>query len=372
MKLWISVLLLTCGISHAGPVIEMNKAFRALSDLIPFITDKKAFEEKKNEAQIQKDMSELQVAFKSAKHDMLLKEDLFAPSYALINEHIAGSVEAFKQGKKDYAHWRMREITTLCLDCHTRLPANVSSSFQNGEAVIDRTKFENIYNLGIAQLIVRQYVEAKESFLRSIDERIIKQEPKDIILPFKQLLLIDSKIQRNPTNLLAVVKTYEEKKNLPEEVKSSLAAWKPRLQYWQKQKVLESGLDSEKAVKTFIANHLLPLKKKTLSPGNEVDLLIASGLLSNYLFLNHNSKLGPEITYWIGWSEKYLKRDNFFGSGDLFLKQCMVRHPKAAIAKECLKEYKESVEFEFSGSAGTDIPEDVQKELKHFEKTISK
>lgn len=372
MKLLFSSLLLTAGLAVAGPVIEMNKAFRALSDLIPFITDEKAFEEKKNEEQIQKGMSELQVAFKSAKHDMLLKEDLFAPSYALINDHIAGSLEAFKKGKKDYAHWRMREITSLCLDCHTRLPASMASSFQNGEAAIDRSKFENVYNLGIAQLIVRQYVDAKASFLRSIDERLIKQEPKDIILPFKQLLLIDSKIQRNPTNLLALIKTYEGKKSLPEEVKSALAAWKPRLQYWQKQKGLVTGLGSEKDVKKFIETHLLPLKKKSLTPGNEVDLLIASGLLSNYLFINHNAKSGPEITYWIGWSEKYLKRDNFFGSGDLFLKQCIVRHSKAPIAKECFNEYKESVEFEFSGSAGTDIPEDVQRELKHFEKLIAK
>jgi hypothetical protein len=359
--------------ASAGPVLQMNKAFIALSDLIPLITDRDQFMEKKNEKLITSKITELKSAIITAKHDSLIKEDLFAPSYTLINENIAGSLEAFKLGNKDYAHWRLKEITSLCIDCHTRMPISHASSFQNGELAIDETKFENIYNLGIAQLIVRRYTDAKGSFTRSIQDKLIKKEMKDLILPFKQILLIDAKVLKNPDNLTAFMGEYKSREDLPEDVRSSISTWLVRLKHWKGNKLLAVGLKSDKEVERFIAKELAPLKKKSIYGGGyDVDLLIASGLLSNYFFENPTSAKAAEISYWLGWAEKYLKRENFFGSGDLFLKQCIKHYPKNPTAKKCLEEYKDSVEFEFSGSGGTSIPKDVQKELDDLEKLIKK
>ena len=180
-NLAIIITLFICNFAIGGPILQMNKAFIVLADLIPFITDRNKFMIKENESSISAKIGELQNAFKTAKHDTLLKGDLFAPSYALINEHLADSVTAFKQGNKDYAHWRLKETTSLCIDCHTRMPPSHASSFQNGELTIDKSKFENIYNLGIAQLIVRRYVDAKETFIRNIDEKLITKDYRDLI-----------------------------------------------------------------------------------------------------------------------------------------------------------------------------------------------
>lgn len=357
----------------AGPVLQMNRAFTALSELIPFLTEKEKFMEKKNDPIIAARITELQAAFKAAKHDTLIKEDLFAPSYVLINENIAGSLKAFKQGEKEHSLWLLKEVTTHCLDCHTRMPTSHPSSFQNGDMTIDQSKFENSYNLGIAQLIVRRYVDAKTSFIRSIDEKLIKKEITDLILPFKQLLLIETKVLKNPGNMILELSKYIERKDLPEEVRRTTTEWMKRLKYWKGRKVLSNGLRSDDEISTFIQKELIPLRKNALyDDGYDVDLLIASGLLSNYLFENPTSSKAPDISFWLGWSEKHLKRENFFGSGDLFLKQCIKRYPTLPIAGQCLEEYKESVNFTFSGSSGTDIPADVQKELEDLAKLIKK
>jgi len=94
------------------------------------------------------------------------------------------------------------------------MPASHPSRFQNGELVIDQTKFENIYNLGIAQFIVRRYVDAKASFTRFIDDKLIRKETKDLIFPFKQLLLIETKVLKNPDNLIIALKNIKEVWNL--------------------------------------------------------------------------------------------------------------------------------------------------------------
>lgn len=372
MRSMLAVFLLLFFVSSviADPILQMNRAFVALADLIPFLTKRESFMEIKNEKIILRKMSDLQTAFKNARHETVIKEDLFAPSYAVINESINNSIEAFNKGKKDYAHWRLKEITAHCLDCHTRLPPSYSSSFQNGELSIDEKKFEDVYNLGIAQLIVRRYFDARNSFIRSIQNQLITKDHREIILPFKQILVIDTKVLKNPENLISIFNQYTEKKELPEEVRTTLKAWVVRLKHWKGKAELKNGLKDEMALDAFIAKELAPLKKNSLDIGNDVDLLIASGLLSNYLFENPSSKKAPGISYWLGWAEKHLKREDFFGSGDLFLKQCVKRYPKNPVARKCLDEYRESIEFEFSGSSGTHIPSDIEKELKALNKLI--
>lgn len=354
----------------ASPILPMNRAFTALSELMPFMTDREKFMEKKHAPKINEKMEVMQKVFKSARHETVLKEDLFAPSYVLINESLSQSIEAFKQGKKDYAHWRLIEITNHCLDCHTRLPPSYSSSFQNGELTINKKNYEDVYNLGLAQLIVRRYTDAKTSFIQAIDDKFIKHEFNDIEIPMKQLLYIDAKVMKNPQNLIATFENYEKRKELPTHIKSTLNGWLKRLKHWKNNSILSEGFQSDKEIEKFIAGELAPLKKSFLTEENEVDLLFASGLLSNYFFLHPKSPLAPEINYWLGWTEKYLKREHFFGSGDLFLKQCIKRYPTHPVAKKCLEEFQESVNFEFTGSGGTNIPEEVQNEIKELGKLI--
>ncbi len=366
------LVLIISSMAFAGPILQMNKVFIALSDLVPFISDKKSFMEKKNEKLITEKISEMQKAFKSARHDTLLKEDLFAPSYKLVNENIEGTLAAFKNGKKDFAHWRLKEVTSLCLDCHTRLPESYASSFQNGELTIDAKKFNNLYNLGIAQMIVRRYVDAKATFTQDIEKRLLKKEVNDLQLPFKEILAIDTKVLKNPGNLVAPFEAYAERKDVPDEMKTTLKQWVGRLKHWSGNPILKKEISNDKELAQFIKSNVVYLKSKSIDRALDVDLLMVSGILSHYSFLHPNSKLAPDLSYWIGWSEKLLKRENFFGSGDLFLKQCIRRYPKSPIAKQCFDEYKESVEFDFSGSAGTDIPDDIQSELNELAKKIKK
>ncbi len=184
-------------------------------------------------------------------------------------------------------------------------------------------------------------------------------------------MLIEAKVLKNIDNLKVFLKEYSVRKDLPEDLRVSLSKWLKSLDHWEGNKILLSGFKNDKDLEHFVTKELIPLKKKSVYTGGyDVDLLIASGLLSNYFFENPKSKKAPEISYWLGWTEKYLKRENFFGSGDLFLKQCIKRHPSSPIAKKCFEEYKESVEFDFSGSAGTSIPSDVQKELSDLAKLI--
>lgn len=367
MKKGLVILTLFTSAAFGKPTAQMEAAFKALTDMVPFLTNKEIFLEKSNQKLISKKIEEVRNAFKSAKHDELLKEDLFAPSYVIVNQNLDESLKALKAGNTDYAHWRLKELTSLCLDCHTRMPKEYSSRYEMGELTIEEKKYSGPYNLGIAQLIVRRSIDAKTSFTKAIDEMIMKKDFEKIDLPFKQMLLIETKILKRPKDMVVFIDHYLQKNQLPDSLKSSLNTWKKSLLAW-------SSIDnpsSDKELKDFISKKVEPLKvKASFDEEFDVDTLIISGLLSNYLFYNPKTVLAPEINYWIGWTEKHLKREDFFGSGDLFLKQCIKRYPENPIASKCLDEYKESVEFEFSGSSGTNIPQEIKLEIIQFETLI--
>lgn len=367
----ITTLILTGFLTSAfsSPVLQMNRTFSSVMELLPYILDDKEFHEKKNHEKIHTALKDLNKAFKNAGHDSLIKHDLFAPSYSLVLQNLQDSQSAFAKNKKEHSRWLVKETLALCMDCHTRLPTSHSSSFQNGEITIDKSVFKDKYDLGIGYLIVRRYVDAKENFTQSIQDKIIKKDFSDLILPFQQILLIETKVMKDPAKMVSIIDFYLEKKNLPADVSEELNSWKNRLVIWKDEK--NSGdPKNEKELTAFINRRLLPLKDDSFNNSYKVDYLIASGVLAHFYFENQTSSMAPELNYWMGWMEKRLKRDEFMSSGDLFLKQCIKRYPNHPVAKDCLEEYKESLMFDFSGSSGTHIPKDLQQELDQFIESV--
>lgn len=353
----------------ANPKPEMDLALRALENLLPFIAREERFKEAKNEADISDSLTQLEKTFGSIRHDKLLQNDLFAPSYQMIRENISEALRAFKDGNKDYAHWRMTEITNQCLDCHTRIPENYPSKFQKKKLTLNPKKFATPFDLGTAQFIVRDYAAAEKTFLSVIDADLSSKKFLDTEDAFRNVLTINTKVKPDFAKMHTLVQKYLKDKTLAMDIQEELRDWEVALRKIEKARSFSAPLETDRDVRGLIADYLEPVKTKdgTFLGTYDVYLLASSGLLSRYLFTHRDSPLAPEITYWIGWCEKVLKRDNFFSSGDLFFKQCIRRYPKSAIAPQCLSEWKDSMQFLFSGSGGVHFPSEFHKELKEFE-----
>lgn len=368
-KIIYSTLFFSLGI-WASPLLQMNKAFNSVLELMPMLRSNIEYNSKKNEEIISKNLESLYIAFKDSRHDGLIKHDLFAPSYKLISENLKEVMNTFKNEKKDYSRWIMNKTLTLCMDCHGRLPTSLTSSFQNGELTVNTSKLDSPFEIGLSFLIVRRYVDAKASFTRHIQDNIIKKESLSMMASFKQILMIESKINKDPSKMISIIDDYESKNNLPQAILDELNQWKKRLLIWKEEKSLK-GVKTEKELKQFIKRRLTHIEKKeSFNDAFQVDLLFAGGILSNYFFENQNSSMAPEISYWIGFIEKRLKKENFLSSGDLFLKQCIQNYPSHPYAKKCLNEYRESIEFDFSGSRGTDIPKEIKEQFKELENLL--
>lgn len=369
MKVFFLTLLIT-GSAFAGPILQMNKAFNTLTELMPFILSEPQFKEKKNEAIIKKGLSDFENEFKLAGHDEVLKNDLFAPSYKMMIESVRESKTAFSQGKKDYALWMLRDSISTCLECHTRLPAEHTSSFQDGDIQIETAKFKDPYELGVTYMIVRRFVDAKEQFLRVIQDKLIKKEEFGYIKPFQQILMIEMKAKKDPVAMASFLRPFLDKKIATEEL-GELNHWYGRLEVLKNDNV-KKGIHSDKELKEFISRRLESIEGDLYDDKFKPDLLFASGLLSVYFFQNPQTKSAPLLNYWLGKIEAELRKDDFLSSADLFLKQCIKKYPLHPIAKKCFVSLKENNEFMYSGSRGTEIPPEVKAELKELEALIQR
>ena len=367
-----SMILFSLLANAASVKKEMNQAFQSLLKLVPFLTDESKFVARKNSVKIGENLRELESALKKIKHEDKLKADVFFPSMQLLDKNLKDANLAFSLGQKRYAYEKMRTLTAGCIDCHTRLPDSETSSYQEGLNQIEISKFEDSYNLGIGQMIVRQYVDAKNSFTRVLDDRILSKQFQDLLPPLRQILTIELKVKQDPVNMLAIVDHYKKIQGLRVDDKELLKHWESRLKFWAREKHFTGGqgLEDEKDVKKIITEKLEPLLEKPIKGDGEVDYLISAGLLSQYSFKNPESKMAPEILYWLGMIDKYLSEKGYFSTGAYLFKECVFRYPASEVARGCLQNYKDSL-LKFS-TKGAKLEKEIQAELRELEERIEK
>ena len=105
-------------------------------------------------------------------------------------------------------------------------------------------------------------------------------------------------------------------------------------------------------------------RKENIQTGEyDVTLLVSAGFLTKCMADHPESTKAAEILYWLSIAERRLSSTYFFSLSDLYLKDCIIKHSKEAYAQKCYKEYEENILFGYSGSSGTSVPKDEQKEL---------
>jgi hypothetical protein len=145
------------------------------------------------------------------------------------------------------------------------------------------------------------------------------------------------------------------------------------LKGWNKIPTPDIKTASEEQVRSFVKKLIGSELNSKLTFNNEkmVGFLRASGFLYQYLGQNEKTDFTGEILYWLALADRRLSNDLFYSLADIYLKDCVREYSKLPIAKKCFDEYKDGILFSYTGSSGTNIPDDVQAELKGLEELIT-
>jgi tetratricopeptide (TPR) repeat protein len=367
----------------------MRETMDSFVKLFPYMNSELKFKDPQFEKLIQERLDHIVTTFKTARHVSDFKKPGLAPNYQTIANHLEDTLLTFNSGNKDFARVKLNTSLNLCMSCHTQIPKDQLSGYIFNKHKIGPKTFENPYEYANFLLILRKYDQSLEMFEKTLRWRKSKHKEmkkvkkilgtnddyydKMMMGSLRKILLIFTKIKRSPEKALEYFSQNETVTSLPQYAQNEIKDWKKTLKKWKDDKVNKINFNDQKEVKRFLDREESRLRVSDFAVGSgefDIDLLMTSGIASNFMMRYPNTELSPQIMYLLGIAENRLNKNIFFTIGDLYLKDCVRKFPKDSYAKKCLAEYSNEIKIRFTGSLGTDIPSEKQKEIKELEKLI--
>lgn len=342
----------------------MHALFMNMQKLEPYMVDDIAFKDKKNEKVIKSSLKEMTELVKNAEHfNTIRKSPTFKISAQAIENHFSEILKIYETGNKDYARWQLNSTVPLCMSCHTQAPS------KSRKWHLDPKTNNKLSNFQKAELLFmgRDFDEALEIY-----DSIINNFPKNKVQAsyvekaMERKVVIFSRVNRNFKEGITSIENNLKNKNLPPYLEENAKAWAALFRIQIRNGFPDPKKANDSEIKKYVDRELKTgLWDDMVEASNPrlVKNLTVSGILYEYLNTNPNSKIKPEILYWLSLCDRQIKENLFYSLADLYLKECMNEYSKNPIAKKCFDEYKENTLLSYTGSAGTDLPEDVKKEL---------
>jgi hypothetical protein len=351
----------------------MHGFYGHLVKLKPFFVAPGEFEKKENHKEISGHLNSLEKEIKGAMKGKVFASPGQKISLESFQTHVSEMKNVFDSGNKAYAHWMLVSSTSLCMSCHTQLPQSKDSKFG---MVSDYTGLsaDKIFGEAEFNFISRRFDLALKGYMMLIDGYSKNQlAPELLDRSVRRVVSIYARVKRDPVGGSLQFERLYKNKNLPKFIQDNSKAWMGLFNIWKKEGKDEISKMTGKEVVAFANKHMKKgLWDKMIEAGDPrvVTNLRVSGVLYEYLFQHPTGPETPEILYLLARAEYALGSDFFFSLSDLYLKECIVTYPKSEIAKECYREYEESVVVSYSGSSGTHLPADVQKNLRRLKSMV--
>jgi tetratricopeptide (TPR) repeat protein len=369
MKLFIITVLLSTSLYAQKTRKVMDQTMDNLVALVPYLQNELKFKQKKNEKEIQKYLELLVSSLKNAKHVEELNKPGFTPSFKIIKDNLEEALFSFQHSNKDFARLRINSSMGLCMSCHSQLPEDLFSGYILNTRKVNRKSFNSAYEYANFLLILRKYEDSLTNFIKYIEDSAKKKDnyyfSKSLDNAFQKILVINTKILKDPKKALSALSKVQ--KIAPSYLKEDIDSWIKDLKEWDKGK-MSQYLKKEK-MKVLLEKTIKDVQDSDYEIGTsrfDVNLLMASGIGSNYMRVNPKSELSGSILYIMALADYSLNHDIFYNLGDHYLQTCIDRYAKKDIAKKCYGLYEEEIKFRYTGSLGTKLPSKVKEKLKFY------
>lgn len=249
-----------------------------------------------------------------------------------------------KKADKSYRKSVYKGLVKSCFHCHSsdRMDRKIAPNPITGS---HQEKIEMF-------MMSRNYSQAEmqiDSFFKKPDYQEIKK-----VFDFEQNLFL--KIHNKPEKLIS---RYQKrlKENLKKPWNWKLKTWifeLENLPKYDKPKVLFSEANAfiEKRIGLFV------------SESEQIRLKYLLGRLHHFLHEAEKNEV-PEVLYYLGSLENRLEH-NFYSVDNLYLMECLDKYEKSPVGKKCYEEFMAQVNFSYTGSSGTNIPNSVKELIKEL------
>ncbi|KPJ92168.1 MAG: hypothetical protein AMJ53_09895 [Gammaproteobacteria bacterium SG8_11] len=343
----------------------MTQIGNTITDLFPIFLNEISFNNPENEQTINDGVERIVSSIKTAEAHFNQRSKPSQISYDVLYENLQETQRAMQAGNKHYAQNLLIEVVSICTSCHTQ--DDKQRTLFRGKG---RQAFTSDFEYAEFNFLTRNYEAAIEYYDRYLKSPYSLKPERIIFTSAKKLLTIYTQVLNEPGRGAAHFKKLLKSDYLTPLVEKNVKEWIKGLEELQANQASEVKEVTFEELDKYVHQYLGPLD----SPGSaivptkkqKVYHLWLQGQLYRYFSSNPSVETVPLLLYWLSINDRATNYSFYYSLADLYLKECMLKHTQHYMAKQCFDEYNEYVTFSYSGSLGTEIPEEEQRELKRL------
>lgn len=342
---------------------KMQELAHALNQLLPLVSDGKAFNDPKNEQPIQTATSRLKALSHQVK---TLKKPSADPAFdsiaSMLDEDLARAVVSLQTGNKDYARLTLRESIGYCIQCHTQTKSG--PSFPKLELGFDPSKLSPL-GQGDYYAATRQFDSALEAYRKGVQDQ--NYADRDIFgweRAVRSGLAIAVRYKENPVEAKTFVQSILKNKNAPQSLKNSANDWLVSIEQWAKEPKLKPSVES----RLIRAESLVKGAEKRSGDSNRrsEDIVYLRASADLHKWLSEGSKdpaQRAKALLYAGIAAEATRELNFWTLHERYYELCIQASPKTPTAQSCYRKLSDSILLGYTGSSGLHLPEEEKVRL---------
>lgn len=285
----------------------------------------------------------------------------FRISAQLLIDQIENASEAFSKGNFSYARRNLRATLDVCSSCHVQVSEGNIKSWRIDPDQLRGSMFQRAEFL----YSTRQYSAAQKLYEDFTKNFIPEQSQMELELALSRLMSLNLRVHRDLKAAAENIKLLRNHPAYTKPTRATLQAWEKEIEALSKMKIPNPKTATASELVAFVSKNLSLDESKTFAePSKVIRAFLFTGLLYEFIRIHPAKDLTPETLYWLALYENRLGENYPVELSQLYLKECILKFPKTSGAKSCFAEYQELKTLDYTGSAGTDLPQDVKKELE--------
>ena len=328
-----------------------------LIQLLPLIHSEQKFNDPKNKDQIIERLGR----FKKLSHKINttdLKPDQ-DPGMKLISTQLEEEIErvtgAVQIGRTDFARHQMKNITSYCIECHTRHSAGPQFSEKLNQSLSGMNAFEKADYYGS----VRYFDQSVQSYLEGLQTSKVANA-SDYLKEAKKALYISVRMQNNALLAEKITQTILANPKVPHFISEQTKAWNKSILKWKAEP--QQRPNDRKKMFLFAQKLIQDAQKQSDYYSDEhgfIEQLRAQSILSQLLaYTQATAAEKAEWLFLIGKSYESTGNLKYWSLHEGYYQTCIETQPHSKIAMRCYRALEESLYMGYSGSSGLFLPED--------------
>lgn len=274
------------------------------------------------------------------------------------------ALERFDDGQIDAAQFYVQRLTDFCVACHSRLPSSSDSPLASDFVNDKELSKLSLVRQAELQVATRRFDDALQSHEAVFASPNI--HPAQLLDPLTAYLTVAIRVKNDLRRPIPVLVKLSGRPDLWANLRSDVLGWIATLERYAAQPESKPSLADARALLEESLEYMrYPTDRQVL-----VHYLLASSKLHRYLEA-HAGESGPDVAeayYLLGLIDSRTSINYFVSEADFYLETAIRLSPGTPISQEAYTLLEEEAVVGWSGSSGTHMPLDVQKNLAALRK----